>query len=91
MRHVYNQYVVSLQDRDQVKLHLLRNRVPSEIYYPEPLHLQPAFQYLGYNCGDFPHAENASRHVLALPIYPELTHGHQSVVVDAIASYYQVN
>ncbi|HYK90839.1 MAG TPA: DegT/DnrJ/EryC1/StrS family aminotransferase [Acidobacteriota bacterium] len=91
LRHVYNQFVVRLLGRDEVRQHLLRMGIPTEIYYPEPLHLQPAFSYLGYKRGDFPHAETASQQVLALPIYPELTEEQQSTVVDAIAQYYQTN
>lgn len=91
MRHVFNQFVISLLDRDHVKGYLLRNRIPTEIYYPEPLHLQSAFKYLGYRLGDFPNAESASRHVLALPIYPELGAEHQAAIVDAIAHYYTMN
>jgi dTDP-4-amino-4,6-dideoxygalactose transaminase len=91
LRHVYNQFVIRLLGRDEVRQHLLRMGIPTEIYYPEPLHLQPAFSYLGYKRGDFPHAETASQQVLALPIYPELTEEQQSTVVDAIAQYYQTN
>lgn len=91
LRHVYNQFVIRSLARDEVRQHLLRRGIPTEIYYPEPLHMQSAFSYLGYQPGDFPHAEEASREVLALPIYPELTEEQQSTVVDAIASYYQMN
>jgi dTDP-4-amino-4,6-dideoxygalactose transaminase len=91
LRHVYNQFVIGLSARDEVRQYLLRSAIPTEIYYPEPLHLQPAFSYLGYKRGDYPHAENASQHVLALPIYPGLTEEQQLMVVDAIADYYQTN
>ena len=91
LRHVYNQFVISLKDRDKVRQHLLSCGIPTEIYYPEPLHLQPAFNYLGYKRGDFPHAENASREVLALPSYPELTEEQQSAVVDSIARCYEMD
>ena len=59
--------------------------VPSEIYYPIPLHEQKAFEYLGYKSGAFPESERASREVLSLPIYPELTEEQQHRVVAAIA------
>jgi dTDP-4-amino-4,6-dideoxygalactose transaminase len=91
LRHVYNQFVVRLLARDEVQQHLLCKGIPTEIYYPEPLHVQPAFNYLGYKLGDFPHAEEASRQVLALPIYPELTEAQQTMVVDAVAQYYRGN
>jgi dTDP-4-amino-4,6-dideoxygalactose transaminase len=55
------------------------------------MHLQPAFQSLGYVAGDFPVAEQASREVLSLPVYPELSDVHQDLVVDAIAQFYKNN
>lgn len=91
LRHVYNQFVIGLRARDEVQRHLRRSGIPTEIYYPEPLHLQPAFSYLGYKMGDFPHAESASRNALALPIYPELSEEQQSLIVDAISNYYTAN
>lgn len=90
-RHVYNQFVVRLLARDEVQQYLLHMSIPTEIYYPEPLHVQPAFSYLGYRAGDFPQAEATSHHVLALPIFPELTEAQQTMVVDAIAQYYRSN
>jgi dTDP-4-amino-4,6-dideoxygalactose transaminase len=69
---VYNQYVVRVADRDNVRTKLTAAGVGTEVYYPFPLHSQPCFEYLGYRSGDFPAAEAACREVLALPIYAEL-------------------
>lgn len=84
--HVYNQYVIRSARRDELRAHLLARGVPSEIYYPYPLHLQPAFAYLGRRAGDLPNAEGASREVLALPVFPEISPEHQESVVEAVAS-----
>ena len=89
--HVYNQFVIRTQQRDQLRDHLRRAGIPTEIYYPVPLHLQPAFQYLGYQSGDFPNAESASRLVLALPIYPELSEAQQESVVRGISDFFRAN
>ena len=67
--------------------HLLNRGIPTEIYYPRPLHLQKAFAYLGHKPGDFPESEAAGLEVLSLPIYPELTDEQQRLVVAAIADF----
>ena len=86
--HVYNQFTVRSSERDRLREFLRARGIPTEIYYPRPLHLQPAFGYLGYRAGEFPEAEAASREVLSLPIYPELKEEHQGAVVRAIADFY---
>jgi len=69
---IYNQYVVRVKDRDQVKKKLADLNIGSAIYYPLPLHQQQCFAYLGYKTGDLPQSERAADEVLALPIFPEL-------------------
>lgn len=86
--HVYNQYVIRALRRDELQRHLQKRGIPSEVYYPSPLHLQPAFASLGYTQGDFPNAERACHEALALPIYPELTLARQRAVVETIADFY---
>lgn len=81
---VFNQYVVRVPDRDRVQQALKDRGVATEVYYPEPLHMQPCLKRHGYREGDFPHAEAASREVLALPIYPELTESMQAHVADCL-------
>ena len=89
--HVYNQYSIQVARRDELQSYLRERGIPTEIYYPSPLHLQPAFANLGYRPGDFPIAESACANVLALPIYPEITEEQQRAVVSAIAEFYSAS
>lgn len=86
--HVYNQFSICCPERDRLREHLRNHGIPTEIYYPVPLHLQPAFSYLGYKAGRFPHAELVSSQVLALPAFPELTEAQQEFLVNTIAKFY---
>jgi dTDP-4-amino-4,6-dideoxygalactose transaminase len=87
-RHIFNQYVVRAQRRDDLKARLTERRIGSEIYYPVPLHLQKCFAYLGHRLGDFPESEQAAQETLALPIYPELEQAQMAHVVATIAEFY---
>jgi dTDP-4-amino-4,6-dideoxygalactose transaminase len=86
-RHVWHQYVIRTNRRDELRAFLTSRRIGSEIYYPVPLHMQDALAQLGYAEGSFPEAERAAREVLALPIFPELREDEQQAVVAAIAEF----
>jgi dTDP-4-amino-4,6-dideoxygalactose transaminase len=88
-RHVFNQYVVrvGLGQRDTLVRHLQSEKIGCEVYYPVPLHLQPCLAYLGHAWGDFPVSEEASREVLALPMFPELTPEQQQRVIRSCAAF----
>jgi dTDP-4-amino-4,6-dideoxygalactose transaminase len=82
--HVYHQYTISSSRKSEIKKALDKNSISSVIYYPIPLHLQDAFQYLGYREKDFPHSEAASQEVLSLPIYPELEPEKVKFIADTV-------
>ncbi len=82
--HIYNQYVIRSEKRNNIKDFLKKADIGNEIYYPVPLHLQGCYTNLGYSEGDLPASEEASEQVLALPIYPELTDEQQKHVVTVI-------
>jgi dTDP-4-amino-4,6-dideoxygalactose transaminase len=86
--HVYHQYVIRARRRDELRQFLAERKIGTEIYYPIPLHLQPAFTYLGYQAGDLPEAERAAREVLALPMFPELRAEEQQWVIESLAEFY---
>jgi len=87
-RHIYNQFVIRLKQRDSLIAHLKARQIGHEVYYPAPMHLQACFAELGHRAGDFPESEAAAQETVAIPIYPELTTNQQERVVAAIKGYY---
>jgi dTDP-4-amino-4,6-dideoxygalactose transaminase len=87
-RHIYNQYVIRVPDRDRLRAYLGECGVGTEVYYPVPLHMQQCFAYLGYRPEDCPESARAAQETLALPIYPELRDEQLQHVVDSIAAFY---
>ena len=87
--HIFHQYTIRTKFRDELQKYLKENEIPTMIYYPLPLHLQPAFKYLGYKKGDFPEAEKAAKEVLSLPLYPELPLSDQNKIIKAISEFFQ--
>jgi len=81
---VYHLYVVMVEDRDGVRQQLGERGVESGIHYPVPLHLQPAYEGLGYGVGDFPVAESRAERILSLPMFPEIDSAQRAYVVAAL-------
>lgn len=89
VRGVFYVYAVEVERRDELAAHLAARGVGTETYYPIPLHLQPCFADLGHRPGDFPHAEAACRHALALPLYPDLREDDVARVCDEIRDFFR--
>jgi len=86
-RHIFNQYVIRVADRDELQSTLKEKGVGTEVYYPIPMHLQECFAYLGFGVGAFPKSERAAKETLALPVYPELTEPQAKYVVECIRDF----
>ncbi|MED4461654.1 DegT/DnrJ/EryC1/StrS family aminotransferase [Metabacillus fastidiosus] len=82
--HTFHQYCIEYAKRDELALFLKQNGIASAIYYPIPLHLQQAFDYLNYKAGDFPVTEKAANNTLALPIFPSMTFQAQDKIISTI-------
>jgi dTDP-4-amino-4,6-dideoxygalactose transaminase len=87
-RHIYNQYVIRTQQRDELRAFLQSRNVASEIYYPIPFHQQECFAYLKPRSDDYPVSRTAAQQVLALPIYPGLTVEMQEYAVAQLREFY---
>ncbi len=83
-RHVYHLYMVRVDDRDHVQQYLKENGIATALYYPQPVHLVEPCRHLGYEEGDFPVAEQASREALAIPFYPEMSEEQARAVASVL-------
>lgn len=81
---VYAQYSVRVQEREAVAKKLNEDGIPTAVHYPIPLHMQEAFDYLGYKEGDFPVSEAVASEIMSLPMSPFLTTEQQDLVVEAL-------
>lgn len=88
--HVYHQYTLRLNnvDRSALQKHLANKGIPAMIYYPVPLHLQKAYQYLGGKKGDFPVAESLCEVVLSLPMHTELTEEQLNLITESVLNFF---
>jgi dTDP-4-amino-4,6-dideoxygalactose transaminase len=89
--HIYHQYTIRVEKRDELQKFLNENGVSTMIYYPKPLHLQPVFAELGYREGDLPETEKAANEALSLPMFPELKTEQQEYVVQKIKEFFERN
>lgn len=87
-RHIYNQFVVRGERRDELQAYLKNAGIGTEVYYPLPMHLQQCFANLGYKAGDMPVSEQLASDSLALPIYPELKPEDLEYVVETVRAFY---
>ncbi|HUX60694.1 MAG TPA: DegT/DnrJ/EryC1/StrS family aminotransferase [Ignavibacteriaceae bacterium] len=87
--HIYNQYIIRVEKRDELRQYLAKNEISTEIYYPVPFHMQECFANLGYKRGDFPLSEMSAETSIALPIYPELSKEQIEFVVRTINDFIQ--
>jgi dTDP-4-amino-4,6-dideoxygalactose transaminase len=86
---VFHLYIIEADKRDKLLKTLNGENIQTLIHYPIPLHLQGAYNYLGYKKGDFPNAEYIADHILSLPIYPELTKKQVNYIVHTIKTFYE--
>ena len=86
-KHVFHQYVIRTKERDRLMEHLTANNIGCAVHYPVPQHLQKCLAHLGYKEGDLPEAEGATREILSLPIFPEITKEEQDYVIDTIYDF----
>lgn len=86
--HVYHLYVIRAKQKNMLKDFLQTNGIGTAIHYPVPIHLIPAFKYLGYRRGDFPESEMAADEILSLPMYPELTDIEIKNIAGKINQFY---
>jgi dTDP-4-amino-4,6-dideoxygalactose transaminase len=87
-RHIFNQYILQTNKRNELIEHLKNKNIGCEIYYPVTFNNQECFKYLGYNRGEFPVAEKAADETLAIPIYPELTQDQKDYILNTIRDFF---
>jgi len=86
--HVFHQYTIRAQRRDELQQFLADRKIGNAVYYPIPLHLQRIYSELGHRLGDFPESEKAAAEVVSLPMFPELRGEQIARVAKTIAEFY---
>ena len=87
-KHVYHLYVIRTEKRDELQEYLKSNGIFTGLHYPIPLHLQKAYEYLGYKEGDFPVAEECAKQILSLPMFPELSPKEIEKIASEIKTFF---
>jgi dTDP-4-amino-4,6-dideoxygalactose transaminase len=87
-RHIYNQFIVVGENRNELQSYLKEHGIGTEVYYPLPMHMQTCFLNLGYQPGDFPVSERLANQSLALPVYPELAPDDIEYVCQTLKNFY---
>jgi dTDP-4-amino-4,6-dideoxygalactose transaminase len=87
--HVFHQYTIRTDRRDKLADHLKVNGISTAVYYPMPIHLQPAFAFLGYKAGALPEAEKAAAEVLTLPLFAGIKPDEIAYVCEHVRAFYQ--
>jgi dTDP-4-amino-4,6-dideoxygalactose transaminase len=83
--HVWHLYVIGVPDRDRVVEHLHASGIGAGVHYPRPIHLQPAFAYLGHSRADFPVSERLADEIVSLPLFPGITAEQQEQVASSLS------
>ncbi|MCH5266991.1 MAG: DegT/DnrJ/EryC1/StrS family aminotransferase [Lachnospiraceae bacterium] len=87
LRHVWHQFVVYTEKRDELADYLAANDIGTSIHYPIPPHLAEAYKELGHREGDFPITERYAKHILSLPSYNGMTHEEMTYITDVLNEY----
>jgi len=89
--HVFHLYVIRSEERNDLQSYLKSKGINTGIHYPVPIHLQQAYDYLGYSKGDFPLSEKIAEQILSLPMFPELTEDQINYVINTIRKFFGKN
>ncbi|MBA9083192.1 MULTISPECIES: DegT/DnrJ/EryC1/StrS family aminotransferase [Bartonella] len=89
IRCAYAQYTIKVKNRDQLKMYLQKNNIPTMVYYNTPLHLQPAYKHFPYVKGSLSVSESLADCVLSLPMHPYLSQSDQDVIIQHIRNFYR--
>ncbi|MCK4979360.1 MAG: DegT/DnrJ/EryC1/StrS family aminotransferase, partial [Candidatus Delongbacteria bacterium] len=87
--HIYHQFSIQVENRDELQKFLFENKIPNAIHYPIPLHLQVAFEDNNYPKGSFPIAEKISENIISLPMHPDLTDEEINFITDKVKEFYK--